>query len=119
MFRTDVVKRLGGYRSRLKRAQDRDLWLRLIDEGKLSSVREPLVYIRKHAEQISSGKSGQLQKIDSYICMVSYWLRTWGYQDPLSEHYSDKDHLVYRRLVTDLMHKNKLLSSDKFSNCNF
>ena len=115
MFRTDVVKRLGGYRGRLKRAQDRDLWLRLIEEGKLACVEETLVYIRKHKEQISSGKSGQLQQIDSYLSMVSYWLRAWGCEDPIYDQHSDKAYQEYRSLVIGLMRKYMVLSSDKFT----
>jgi len=44
---------VGGYRSRFMYAQDRDLWFRLIEVGRIACVPEPLIYLRKHSKSIS------------------------------------------------------------------
>jgi glycosyltransferase involved in cell wall biosynthesis len=82
-YRTDVVRSIGGYRVRIKRAQDLDLWLRLSEVGQITSLDEPLVRIRKHADQISHDESGRRQIIDSRVAITSYWLRRHGFPDPV------------------------------------
>ena len=91
LFRADAFRRLGGYRPRLRRSQDRDLWLRLSQIGKLASLHQPLVRIRRHSEQISYRDGGIRQLIDSHVAMVSYWLRINGFNDPV-----DGDAELYR-----------------------
>jgi len=83
-YRTDVVRSIGGYRPRIKRSQDRDLWLRLSEVGQLTAIDEPLVRIRKHPDQISHEESGRRQQIDSRVAMTSYWLRRHGISDPVA-----------------------------------
>jgi len=74
---------VGGYRSRIKRAEDCDLWLRLAEIGELGSIHEPLVMVRKHAAQISHDDYGKRQIIDAHMAMISYWLRRSGAPDPI------------------------------------
>lgn len=83
-YRTDVVRSIGGYRPRIKRSQDRDLWLRLSEVGQLTAIDEPLVRIRKHSCQISHDESGRRQIIDSRVAIISYWLRRHGFSDPVA-----------------------------------
>lgn len=83
-FSADAFRRVGGYRPRIRRAQDRDLWLRLSEVGELTSLGQPLVQIRKHTSQISHEEGGMRQLIDSHIAMVSYWLRRAGQIDPVA-----------------------------------
>lgn len=83
-YRTVISRSLGGYRTRIKRAQDRDLWLRLSEVGRLASIDEPLVRNRKHPDQISHEESGKRQRIDSLVAMTSYWLRQFGCVDPVA-----------------------------------
>ncbi len=85
MFRTTAARSIGGYRTRIRRAQDWDLWLRLSSTGELGCVDEPLVRIRKHADQISHEESGRRQKVDSRLSATSYWLRSSGRSDPVSD----------------------------------
>ncbi len=103
-FRTEASRRVGGYRPRIRRAQDRDLWLRLSAVGELTSLREPLVYIRKHASQISHDEGGVRQKVDSQVAMVSYWLHQSGHPDPVdadSESFETFRHWVHRQIDAD------------------
>lgn len=82
-FNRDIVQRIGGYRQRIKRAEDRDLWLRLSEVGEIACIDEPLVKIRKHYDQISHDEGGQRQLIDSSVASTSYWLRKYGLSDPV------------------------------------
>jgi len=83
-YRTDVVRSIGGYRTRIRRSEDWDLWLRLSEVGQLAAMDEPLVRIRKHSGQISHDESGRRQKIDSTVAIVSYLLRRYGFPDPIA-----------------------------------
>lgn len=83
-FRADAFRRVGGYRPRIRRAEDWDLWLRLSEIGRLASVHKPLVRIRKHSDQISHDESGQRQIVDAHVAMISYWLRYLNQTDPVA-----------------------------------
>lgn len=85
MYRAVAARAVGGYRTRIRRAQDWDLWLRLSWIGHLACIDEPLVRIRKHADQISHEDSGRRQKIDSRLSLTSYWLCASGNSDPVSK----------------------------------
>jgi hypothetical protein len=83
LYRTKIVRDLGGYRLRFHRSEDLDLWLRLSAVGELACLREPLVQIRKHPGQISHSEGGQRQVVDSWLATVSYWLRHFNAVDPV------------------------------------
>ena len=82
-FKTEIVRQLGGYRKRIYRAEDLDLWLRLSEVGEVASLPVPLVLIRKHEKQISNDGCGRLQIVDSHVAMISYWLRLMKHEDPV------------------------------------
>jgi len=83
-YRTDVVRSIGGYRPRMRRSQDWDLWLRLSEVGQLTAMGEPLVKIRKHSDQISHDELGRRQIIDARVAIAGYWLRQHGFPDPVA-----------------------------------
>lgn len=97
-YNLEVVRAIGGYRTRIIRAQDRDLWARLSEVGRLASISMPLVKVRQHDAQISHVDSSN-QKIDSRMAMISYWIRKYGHIDPVSEDYSDSEFLIFRDWV--------------------
>lgn len=82
-FKADTVRALGGYRPRMKRSQDCDLWLRLSEMGRLASLKEPLIRLRYHSEQISDIGGSKGQFFYSRMAMISYWLRIRGFSDPV------------------------------------
>lgn len=82
-FKKKLVQSLGGYRCRMKRAQDKDLWLRISETGKLQCLRNKLVKIRQHPAQISNKDQGKWQIFYSRMAMVSYHIRKSGSEDPL------------------------------------
>ena len=57
MLRTDIVRRVGGYRSLAGGpAQDYDLWLRMAEQGKIANLAQMLVRYRMHENQTSISK---------------------------------------------------------------
>lgn len=81
-YRLDIVKEIGGYNTRIRRAEDRDLWLKFATKGKIACMSNYLVSIRKHSNQMSLENNGQNQFCDAISSEVCYWLRKYGYQDP-------------------------------------
>lgn len=100
-FNRDIVQQVGGYRQRIKRAQDRDLWLRLSEVGEIACIDEPLVKIRKHDDQISHDEGGQRQLIDSSVASASYWLRKYGLPDPVEK--DEKSFLLFYSWVAETL----------------
>ncbi|SUS08811.1 Cell wall biogenesis glycosyltransferase [uncultured Defluviicoccus sp.] len=90
-YRTKAVRKLGGYRSRIRRAEDFDLWLRLSEVGLLACIEEPLVRIRQHAAQISHEDGARRSRLDSCIAITSYWLKRAGHLDPVTGNEADFD----------------------------
>lgn len=84
-YRKDKVLAIGGYRSRIKRAEDLDLWLRFSEIGEMACLDDALVMIRQHVGQISHDESGRQQLLDSRLAMISYWIRSNGGKDPVDE----------------------------------
>jgi glycosyltransferase involved in cell wall biosynthesis len=104
LYRTRSVRDVGGYRTRIRRSQDRDLWLRLSEKGRFFCVEASLVQIRKHSGQISHDENGERQLVDSHVAMVSYWLRRAGQADPVNascERFEAFHLLVRERLKND------------------
>ncbi len=102
-FKLSAVRELGGYRAQFQRSQDQDLWLRLTEIGKITCIKEPLVLIRKHAQQISLDNTGQQQFVYSHMAMTSYCLRLMGQVDPMqsSIEESDKFHAFILQKLKD------------------
>jgi len=54
MFRREIALNLGGYDTRFRRAQDYDLWLRMLADGhELRNLPEILVYFRMHESRVT------------------------------------------------------------------
>ena len=83
LINTKALRRVGSYRTRIRRSQDWDLWLRLSEVGRLTSVQESLVMIRKHAMQVSHESGGKDQIVFSRAAIASYFLRQLGVSDPV------------------------------------
>jgi glycosyltransferase involved in cell wall biosynthesis len=89
-IRAAAVPAVGGYRKRIRRAQDYDLWLRLSEVGALRVIDCPLVRIRAHRAQISHENGGLQQMVDSRVALASFMLRRAGFKDPVSEEATDE-----------------------------
>lgn len=82
-FLKEAFEKVGGYRCKLSRAEDYDLWLRLSEIGNISCVDKYLVMIRKHDLQISNDNGGTTQIIDALVSLVSHHLRKLKLVDPI------------------------------------
>lgn len=98
-FHTETVKRMGGYRPQLQRAEDFDLFLRLSEVGRLGCIDEPLVSIRQHSGQISRDNAGYRILVDSRVALASYRLRRMGLPDPIDVVDADNLFNVFRQYV--------------------
>lgn len=105
-FRTSVVRSLGGYRARIKRAEDWDLWLRLSEVGRLTTVDEALIRHRNHPDQVSLDQCGKSQQIDSRVAITSYWLRRMGEPDPVDA--DDNEFEAFREWMVDKLTAERL-----------
>jgi glycosyltransferase involved in cell wall biosynthesis len=81
-YRVDVVRKVGGYNLRIRRAEDTRLWLELALRGKIACLPSPLVWIRKHSSQISLDNNGRRQLCDGTAARVCYLLQKAGFKDP-------------------------------------
>jgi hypothetical protein len=61
MIRKSAMLRVGGYRSEYQHVEDFDLWLRLIDVGRLSNLPETLLQYRQHPSSVCF-RMGDVQK---------------------------------------------------------
>jgi glycosyltransferase involved in cell wall biosynthesis len=77
-FNKDKVLSIGGYRSSFTGAEDWDLWLRLSDAGRITAVRDPLVTIRIHSNQMSIQDDGRPQVLDAHLAVTLYFLGKLG-----------------------------------------
>lgn len=83
MFRRDSVQAIGGYRQFFKRAEDYDLWLRLLGHGCLRNLQIPLLFYRIH-ETNSIIIHAQENRNFAIIAQASYLLTKKGKQTILS-----------------------------------
>ena len=82
LYRADVVKGVAGFNRRYTVAEDYDLWLRLSALGKIASVDNLLVKIRKHKRNISNSGQGMLQHKYAMAACTCHYLRQHNSPDP-------------------------------------
>lgn len=115
-YKTDIVRKLGGYRPRIKRSQDYDLWLRLSAEGEIACIDRPLVFIRKHVQQVSHEEGGRRSLVDSRCALVSHILREKGQPDPVGTESTDEQFSRFREFVEAGIDANGLIEYRHFIN---
>jgi hypothetical protein len=104
LMRSDVVKKVGGYRAAFEAAEDYDLWLRISEVAKVANLPEPLMQYRWHS---TNGIPAQIRQLFSarLAQMAARERRTTG-RDPTVELSSppswqaaESDRTTYRDLV--------------------
>ncbi len=78
LYRTDAVRRVGGYNRRFRVADDKMLWLELSRVGRLACVEAPLVRVRKHASQVSVADQSTLQVYEDVAATVAHLVAVAG-----------------------------------------
>lgn len=82
-FNRELAIAVGGYRPGVRRAEDVDLWLRLSERGRLTSVSLPLIAYRTHDTQISLDEGGLRCFSDNLLANLSHYARIRGIADPV------------------------------------
>ena len=81
MFRTDLARRVGGYRDAFEAAEDYDLWLRMAEAARVAILPEILVAYRVHGASVSSRHTLQ-QSFSTRLAKRAAKLRRESGQDP-------------------------------------
>jgi glycosyltransferase involved in cell wall biosynthesis len=108
MYRTSIVRSLGGYDNRLCPSEDYNLWLHLSSKGMFASVPEPLVEYRHHKTNISKANSGFDQLKWGFVAAISHFIRTRNQPDPLC-YTSIKDWNEFVNWLAIRLEKEKIL----------
>ncbi len=74
MFRTEIGRRLGGYRAAFEATEDYDLWLRMSEVTRLANVAEPLVQYRRHGANVTARKAIR-QAFSVRLAQRAAWIR--------------------------------------------
>ena len=91
IFSKEKAVEIGGYRIRYKKAQDRDLWLRLSGRGKLHCLSDYLVSYRYHKDQLSFSTKDYHQVTYAHLAIQSYFCKNNKFDDPLELNENDFD----------------------------
>lgn len=105
LCRADVVKRICGYNTRFRCFQDKDLWLRLVEQGEIACLDKPLVKIRKHSNNIS--RNVGLSNLEGTVALVCHFLRIHGVADP-SAFNDDADWLTFTEWIIKRLKQEKV-----------
>jgi hypothetical protein len=98
MMRKTVFEAAGGYRDEMPASEDYDLWLRLLGLTKLAILDEPLVFYRRHQDNVSALK---------YETMCSLASQS------LAQHLSKRlQHEIPNLVAKHLLYPQLLLTSD-------
>lgn len=81
LFRREAVARIGGYRSRFDGAEDYDLYLRLLEHGKIGALNERLVRYRRHPGQVTA-KGNRHYRLMADMALLSAFARLKGEDEP-------------------------------------
>jgi len=81
MFRREAVMEIGGYRSQYDGAEDYDLYLRLLEYGKIGTLNEPLVRYRIHPGQVTA-QPGRPNRIMADMVLLSAIARMHDEEEP-------------------------------------
>ena len=109
LARKSSLLSVGGYRPACSKAEDYDLWLRLVDGDRIANLPEVLLHYRIHPLQISHGINLQ-QRFSRDLALLSWRARSAGAADPLDDilepvSFMQADQNVLRTLpnATDLL----------------
>ncbi len=110
MMRTEAVRQVGGYNTRISAGQDLDLWLRLSSRTKLQVIPDILLLYRKHSSSISSA-SRETQLLNGILSRVCYYLQQRGQLDPCTV--TDEGWDMFYRESRAIIVRNRLDMADQ------
>lgn len=71
MFRTNLIKELGGYNNFFNGAEDYDLWFKMIRKGKVFNFKEPLIKRRVHEDVITQKKHIKIEFLALIVRIIN------------------------------------------------
>lgn len=75
LFHVATARQVGGYNTQALYNEDWDLWLRLSEVGKISSVAKNLVTIRKHQAQMTRNSGEVVPQGEAFVSSTLHFLR--------------------------------------------
>jgi glycosyltransferase involved in cell wall biosynthesis len=75
MIRRAALQRVGGYRTEYEWIEDKDLWLRLAEIGRLANLREPLLQYRIHETSLSCQRENDTLRLWETLLNETYHRR--------------------------------------------
>lgn len=81
IIRTELQKRVGGYRSELPHAGDMEMWLRLASYGRVGFIKAPQAVYRRHSNNMSLSylTRGWLPDLHQRKAALDYFFETRGH----------------------------------------
>ena len=82
VMRKDAAIRCGGYREQFPICEDSDMWMRLSEVGRLHSIPDIVLLLRKHSGNISTIRS-RTQLESSIAALACHFVRQQANMDPI------------------------------------
>ena len=106
LFRRSVFDFVDGFNPRFIQSEDKDLFLRFAEAGKIISIDRPLVKIRKHSHNISCADGGLLIVRMGIVSVICHYLRINNHPDP-SVDYDESQWLYFISWVNQRIEEEK------------
>ena len=75
MFHVSTAQKVGGYDTSANYNEDWDLWLRLSEHGRIASIGEDLVTVRKHETQMTRNSGSVFPLGEAFVSSVLHLMR--------------------------------------------
>lgn len=110
LMRTDIVKKVGGYRN-FASCQDYDLWLRLLSENyKIGIINEKLLFFRRHKNSITATRRYNQILNEIYIQQLYHQRLKYGEDDFSEANLNDYLSRNGYRDAENVKHQNEMLT---------
>ena len=85
LVRTRIMRQLGGYRGNLHYSADYDLWLRILDNGRIANLPDVILNSRRHPGQVTGATTTwKVHGITASIAYLSWLSRRHDGIDPVT-----------------------------------
>ena len=110
-FNFSIFEKLGGYRLHYKRSGDYDFWLRALSKGyQFRCLQQPLVFIRKHENSLSSSNNGLDSVVYSTCALTCFHLRKNNILDPADIYNVNEYETHFKEMVISELKKSSILN---------
>jgi glycosyltransferase involved in cell wall biosynthesis len=102
MMRTAALRHVGGYRKQYEWIEDKDLWLRLAEIGRLANLLDPLLQYRLHGTSVCAQREREQQRLWEQLLAETYQRRRLAAKPPklhLPRHAAVGDHCARAKWI--------------------